>query len=447
MKNFSVFVLSRNMGLLIVVLLFGATGASASNACIINGVAYVGAGASYTSCWGSGDIGTQINDAFAALAASTGGRIKVTAGNYTTGTNISFVSGTEAVFVECEPGASGTPRTQGSTFLKFTGTGAFFTFAANPGSGMANCTLVGPGGSTSTQGLICGGPTSATSCTNHSFYNIDISGFGAGLQFGDNAYVNFFYNPQIHDNGSAGENNIYVPATISAFGENISFYGGTISNKNTTSAACINLLAGKPNSGGVEFHLYGLSLDQCGITMDTNAGGFLDLQSVHMEAGISTPADFITLGALCFSCHLNISGGYMVEDHASSRTEMIALASNQANSANSVNITGMMFQTAETAPHLLNNTGTSTCCGQAYISGVTNGVGGSGVTSLVGGSWEAMSILYNATVQLGSFSRAATWSVGFGAPSGSCSSGSLYSNTSSGTPNLYVCQNGSWVGK
>ena len=45
MKNFSVFVLSRNMGLLIVVLLFGATGASASNACIINGVAYVGAGA------------------------------------------------------------------------------------------------------------------------------------------------------------------------------------------------------------------------------------------------------------------------------------------------------------------------------------------------------------------------------------------------------------------
>jgi hypothetical protein len=39
------------------------------------------------------------------------------------------------------------------------------------------------------------------------------------------------------------------------------------------------------------------------------------------------------------------------------------------------------------------------------------------------------------------------WGVGSSAPTGSCPTGAIFSNTS-GTPNtLYVCQNGSWVGK
>lgn len=463
----SALLMSRNIAVLIVALLFASTAASASNACIINGVAYVGIGAPYTSCWGSSDIGAQIMAAFN-TSPSPGVRIKITAGTYDTSTNISFVSPCtptkicKSVFVECDPGANSYPngaqRTAGVTILKFDGmgaTGPFFRFAAAAGSGMSNCTLVGPGGTSSTQGLVCGGPASDTSCIDNSFYNIDVSNFGVGLQFDNNAYIDFFYNPAIHDNGAAGENNIYAPNGIAGFGENISFYGGQISNKITPSATCINLLSG-PNqpplgsSPGVELHFYGLSLDQCGITMNTDGGGFLDLENVHMEAGISTNDDFITLGSTCKSCHLNISGGFMTEDHQPPqlRTELIALDSSQPNSANSISINGMMFQTGQLATYLVSNkSNTSTCCAQLYISGVTNGIGGSGVTSFVGGSWLSMNILSGGTVELGSFSHSATWGTGWGAPSGVCSTGSLYSNTAPGTPNLYVCQNGAWVGK
>ncbi len=165
---------------------------------------------------------------------------------------------------------------------------------------MNGCTLVGPGIRSSTIGLLVGGPTRFNSAILSSFTANNISNFGIGLQFGNNAYIDTFLNNWIHDNGTdGGTHNLYVPEGLSEFGENITFIGGAITNNPTAngySTTCMEMLS----SGSMKF--YGLSFDQCGMTINTT-NAVVDLISNHFENPVyATANDFVTLGERCQNC-------------------------------------------------------------------------------------------------------------------------------------------------
>jgi hypothetical protein len=348
------------------------------NACVINGVSYVGAGNLFTSCWGSSDIGTQINAAYRA-GASTGVHIHPVPGVYSFTTPITFTTASKPVFLDCAPGVDGNQSSNSATTqLRYTPmTGTAITFNNGGGSKVMGCSLAGSGKANSTVAVVMGG---TNSYIYGLFDGVEIEGFGTALQFGDNAYIDMFRNSILQENTTE----IYVPSGVTNMGENISFDGGTISSKSGTfSTTCINI------AGQGDFHFRSNSLDQCGMTLNgTNI--FADFVGDHWETtnGV-TSSPFITFASSCTTCTVSLFGGVMQEDTPSvGRTEFIKNATTVGNTGIAVNIYGGTYTPAETVAQLVNST--SGCCGRVAIHGILNGIGGATFTNLVGGAWYAI---------------------------------------------------------
>ena len=220
-----------------------------ANFALSNGIYYPSnCGGTSPPTWCSGsDIGAWVNAAFASIIAnSSGGHIHINAGVYSQITPIAIIGAAIPITIDCDAGGYGSqlPIT-GATVLNYSPTsGVAVTIAESYGAQFNGCTLAGPGISTAAVGLVVGGASNST--ISSSFTALNISNFGVGLQFGGNSYILTFFNDFIHDNGQVvGSKNIYAPASLLQFGENISFIGGIVKNNPITSGfstTCVDIL-------------------------------------------------------------------------------------------------------------------------------------------------------------------------------------------------------------
>lgn len=100
--------------------------------CIVNGVAYVGSGVPFSTCWASSDIGAQIAAAVTAFG-SGGGVVAVTAGTYTTSTPVSITQSNISIV------GAGSANSQ----ITYNGTGAFITMFPSSFSILSGPTISG----------------------------------------------------------------------------------------------------------------------------------------------------------------------------------------------------------------------------------------------------------------------------------------------------------------
>lgn len=346
--------------------------------CSYDGVSYVGSGAPYTTCWGSSDIGAQINAAYAACPSS-GCHIVVTPGAYSYTTPIVFGNSNKGALLTCDRGQVLQQVPTGITTLTFTPTsGTAITFNEGPG-GMDGCIVIGTGHAGTTG-------VALTYIRASTFQNDDISNFDIGLNctgcnLAAQFFVNTFINMQVHDNLT---NNLLAP-TGGPGAENVVFFGGDFYTKTAAfSTTCIDI------GTGVEFSFYGTSFDQCGMTL-RGTGATVNLFHGHFEnPNGSTTNDFITLAANCVQCILNLHGGKFLEDSSSARTEFISnLATNGGGGVNYIFVNGAQFIPAENVAqclraasnvfvqiiatsHLINSNGNGFTCNLLYNSNFTS---------------------------------------------------------------------------
>jgi len=296
------------------------------------------------------DIGAKINAAYASILANSavsGGEIQVPAGNYSYSTPI-LLRGSKPVFLRCAKGVM--PITPGgTTTLTYTPTtGTAFTFdpgtPAGQGGGMDGCSFAGPGKATSTIGFFVGGSSSNVTFQNK-FSDFLVSGFGTGLTFGGYTWLDTFDGFTFLNNGT----NLYMPAGLTLFGENIKFTNGYFAQWVGFNTSDVNLLA----DSELIITFDKVSFDNSGVTI--NGGGAygvnVSFYSCWWENPVgATTADFLTIEQ---AFEVDLYGGGMLEDFASSgRTEFILISGGSPN----VNIWGGNYKSAETVAQLVNST-------------------------------------------------------------------------------------------
>jgi hypothetical protein len=406
-----------------------------TSACTLNGVFYVGG--SCAAFWGNGDIGAQINAAYAACPSS-GCYIKVIPGAYSFNTAILFSVNAKPAVVDCSAGQQGItlPPVTGITSLTYlptTGTAVTFN-GGGVGSGMRGCVLQGSSSGNSTVGLALSN-SSGGNATQNLYESNDISNFGTGLLFGQNTFINVFINNSIHDDGTL----LSVPNTSSQAQENTSFFGGDFYYKTTPfNTTCLNIL------DNWDTNFYGVSFDQCGWTL--NATGIrMQMHGGHIENpnGTGTTSQFITIGSSCTQCFTDLFGVTIQEDGAGTgRTSFI---SNGANGSH------LLIQGGQ---QIIGSEGTVTAM-VATVSGSTTTftdiypVGGTFTTLTSGaGAFSAQTgSQFQTNVSPIIFTNT-TIGFGAGAPGGSCVGNTgiyLNSTAASASTVLYVCQGGTWT--
>lgn len=365
---------------------FSGNTVSPVSVCTFNGVATVGGNCA--SAWGGGDIGAQVNVAYTLLPAG-GGAINIKPGNYSFSTPITATTVGKPLTLSCASGTSDNVPSHGATVLTYTGSsGTAVSIAGGNQNEMNGCTLVGPGTTGSTVGLLVGGLSGSTAAIQSTFALNDISNFGVGLKFGQNSFLDTFINNHIHGNGM----NLYVPSGMPAFGENILFLGGSFANDTSAySATCVDV-----ESGG-SLHFVGVSFDQCGSTFNF-AGGSIDLFGDHWEdPDGGTSLAYITIGTACNICTFNIKGGDMVENNAVGRTTFISEASTVTNNAVNVSIEGTTFTSQESIPVANTTGGAAGCCQRIAVRDYEPGTNISGPFA---GSWLGTIFQYAGTLAI-----------------------------------------------
>ncbi|MES2887337.1 MAG: hypothetical protein V4739_04925, partial [Pseudomonadota bacterium] len=164
--------------------------------------------------------------------------------------------------------------------------------------GVSNLNLRGPTTGTATGLLFRGeGVSSRTSCV---VTNVTTFGFDVGVDFGSYAYLTHFHNLVIDGFGSAG---LRQSAGDDA-GENITVFGGSISNGRGTAIVT--------QDDSTELLLYGVSLDYNGRVLDIQAaGGNVELHGGHIEyQGGTAPADQVRVSGN--GSIFKMFGGYWV---------------------------------------------------------------------------------------------------------------------------------------
>jgi hypothetical protein len=328
------------------------------------------------------DMGAQLMNAAAALPTN-GGVLYPAPGSYRIATPVDFTSSTKAVTVWCEKGVQGstsgtTPR--GATEFIYSGAGVFFTFNAETHSGMYGCTLVGPDGITGTTAIGAWVGGGANNGIFDNFSHNDISGFGnGGLVFGDTVYIAVFQENVIHDNGPNGSKNIVVPPGALNFGENITFIGGTLTNRTAPfSTTCVNI------QKSTDMHFFGVSFDHCGLTANgLNVDIYLTDDHVENTGG-TTSLPFFQFGPNCSYCYLDWRGGFIREDTPSTRLDFFEDDSTVSNVNNQISITSGIMVPSENTPQLV--LVNHPCCDQVSVGPIQNGQGGYTFTSMVGGT-------------------------------------------------------------
>jgi hypothetical protein len=278
------------------------------------------------------DIGVKINNAYADCPVA-GCVIKISAGSYFFSTPVAFgsvasggtINSGKPVVLDCGGGSNGYTPTNGAVQLNYTGTtGAAITFndGGFTGAGMKGCNLLGQSFSNATAGLVCGatsgmyGTPSGDNgvCWGHHFEGDDISGFGVGVMIGGSAFLNTFSVMGVHDNAKN--------LTLTGFygNESNKFIGGVLSNEPPPSVGfvqnCVDTsLATEP----YDMEFIGVSLDSCGVNITGNSGltgghRFRFIGSHLENAGNPTYQPFITMGAICAGCFVELFGTDIQED-------------------------------------------------------------------------------------------------------------------------------------
>lgn len=164
--------------------------------------------------------------------------------------------------------------------------------------GVSNLNLRGPTTGTATGLLLRGeGPSSRSSCVVN---NVTTFGFDIGVDFGRYGYLTHFHNLVIDGFGSAG---LRQSAGDDA-GENITVFGGSISNGRGTAVVT--------QDDSAELLLYGVSLDYNGRVLDIQApGGNVELHGGHIEyQGGTAAADQVVVSGN--GSVFKMFGGYWV---------------------------------------------------------------------------------------------------------------------------------------
>jgi hypothetical protein len=305
----------------------------------INGVLYVGGG---ITAWGSGDIGSQINNAYIALGAA-GGTIKVlcpAGGGYTYNfsTTIYFATKNKYPILEGDCGGSTlqlnfTP-TSGLTaiVLDYVGSGGS---AEAPGAGIRDITFInnncsGSGG--------CGYGTTGMSLGDSGvlngdigahrgyFQNVRVMGFGTGV-----------YNNSTLDWGLVWTNCGFIANGLGYYAnvpqENTTFLGGTFAGNGTALAA----------NGGGDFFLFGVSVDQSqALAFNLSQSSFLDCYGCHLENENSSSHLATVSGAASLSLH----GGRIFDGTSGSSADWYIQATG---AGTTINVLGTHFASAKTS--------------------------------------------------------------------------------------------------
>jgi len=143
-------------------------------------------------------------------------------------------------------------------------------------SRIQDLTIQGPGNNTASIGVFLGGdPAGVLSASNAfgdfaSFVNTRITGFGHGIQWGNNAWLNKLSHTLVFGNGSG----LYVPAGVTGSGENIGLSDSAVFN---------NAEYGIEDHGNFEWMLSGVSLDYNGYGAFAFYGAHIHALNCHFE--------------------------------------------------------------------------------------------------------------------------------------------------------------------
>lgn len=180
-----------------------------------------------------------------------------------------------------------------------------FVFTGSSSSGYPNTRvavrglrLVGPGSSASNSVGIRF-ESSAGVIRGVGFFGLEVSGFGTGLEFRDNAYLLSFYNFHFYRCGTA----VSLPGGTVNSGENIKFIGGGIGT------STLGVYNGNPNGN---LHFISTSIDFCAAAVFAESGGvFLDQPHLEFnETGAASTAPHFVTGAST-SAKITITGGHL----------------------------------------------------------------------------------------------------------------------------------------
>lgn len=203
------------------------------------------------------DIGAKINAAIAALPGGCG-TVAVPSGNYADATTVIkprcvIIAGQSAGM---NGGGIGTPE---GTILNWTPTtgvaiavGDGDGVNAYPGGGIRDLTINGPGGSNTAVGLWLGGDPAAVVlpaadyAESQDVRSVRISGFGTGVEWGNNAWIERFYDDAIFANGVG----VNAATGITNSSEQNTFIADDIFNN-----------AGAAIAANVDFHFVSTSFD------------------------------------------------------------------------------------------------------------------------------------------------------------------------------------------
>jgi hypothetical protein len=296
-------------------------------------------GTLYADQFPGADMGAKINNAYAALP-SAGGTIVVSPGTYLYSTPIVF--GTAGKTALLEGAAGGGFYSAGGTTLQYTSsTGIGFTYNVNnyssAGIGLSDLSLVGPAGiggigsstsasnTTSTVGVFLGG---ANGATGFNMNGVNLSGWGKGLQLGNNISLLNVTNSVIQKNGM----DIYSPTASGAVGENNRVSNSILADSNaaTSSASSISQFCVYVQmSGNVQWTFDNNSIDDCQL-FSTQSGGTANIWRLtdnHFENPNTTqgPYDFVKgitgqVGSVVF---VSTGNDYMNDFTSSPSTEDI----------------------------------------------------------------------------------------------------------------------------
>lgn len=301
-------------------------------------------GATCGTTTGVTDAGACFNDIASAASASTAiivpAALATTTYTYTTPMNWSLSNG-KLLQLQCGVGG-GFYDNSGVVFYYATSTGTALNINTNGyvagGSGITNCSFVGPAGTgntgssvvASTYGITLGGTGSEGEVGAFGFTmtGVHISGFGTGLYVGSNVSFMIFDKGVINKNGQ----DIYSPAVSGANGENMRVTNSVIADCNSAtgqsiSAYCLDVQL----SGNVQWTLENDSFDDAQIYSNQYGGtaNIWNITDIHDEDPntgqacydrILTQPSYVGAAATVF----NIKGGDFMEDESAGCPQFVS---------------------------------------------------------------------------------------------------------------------------
>lgn len=328
------------------------------------------AGVLDASAFTGSDIGTQVNNAYA--AAPAGATITIPVGNYTTATSINFNTNGKGVTLNCAIG----------TVITYSGTGDLIDYnigqTGGAGSSLNNCHLYGSGTTTASVAVRIGGTNGAR---NFTMNNVQIENFGSttssgAVTTGDNAYILNFNNDFVHHNGK----DFYDGSATNA-GENDNFTGGTWADCRPIGTNCVDF----PTASTASVRFSDVSIDDAAL---------------H-------------IGAIVRS--VTINGGHF-ENPAGDNFPKYTPITIDSSLNTSVTIEGTAFlngANANRASQFISNGGNLTLIG---ITGEDYGGGTKGVGALVTNTGNGYTRIYSTSNQDGAWQQFFNSTSGSGAP-------------------------------